>query len=124
MTRTVADAVLDEALQYLASNASRMDACSAAPTSYAEATSTYTLANVTLDSDDYTVGDGDTSGRKATIAEQADIAVTGSDTATHVALTNGSDTLYYVTECGSVALSSDATVTFSAWDIEILDPSS
>jgi len=123
MTKSVNDFVLDAALQYLATNGSRLDVCSAAPTTYAEATSTYTLATVALDSDDYTVANGDTSGRKATIGVQSGLTVTNTDTATHLAITNGSDTLLFVTETNSVSLSSDGTVDVAAVDIsELRDP--
>lgn len=122
MGKSVADAVLDAALNYIKNNAVRMDACSAEPTTYAEATSTYSLADVTVASGDFTVGNGDVSGRKVAVAQKSGVTVDSTGTATHVALTDGSSALYYVTTCTSQALTSGNTLTFGTWDIEITDP--
>lgn len=86
------DDVLDNGLSELTSNGSRIDICSAEPTSYAEATSTYTLGNKT----GLTVGSPaarSPSGRKVTVPAITDGEVTATDDATHWALTDGSDTL-------------------------------
>lgn len=123
MAKTVADAVLDGALDVLATG-TLMTVCSAAPTTYAEASSTYKLADVVIDSGDFSKGNGDTSGRKITVAQQADVPIDTSDTATHIAISiSGSETLLLVTECTSQALTSGGTVTIPAFDYEINDPS-
>ena len=97
--------------------------CSAQPANYA-GIAAVTLAAVTLTAGagngDYTKANGDTSGRKLTIAQQAAISITGSGTATHVVLDDATD--IYVTTCTSQALTSGGTVTVPAWDIEIADP--
>lgn len=68
MAKSAADAVLDGLLDVVATATAQI-ACSAQPTSYAEATSTYALADVTIDSGDFTKGNGDTNGRKVTVAQ-------------------------------------------------------
>lgn len=124
MAKSVHNDVLDAALNYLATNATRMTACSAQPTTYAEGNATYALADVTIDSGDFSVADGDSSGRKVTVAAQNGVTVDANGTATHVALLDVSNTkLLYVTTCTSQVLTSGNTVNFPAYDIEIADPS-
>lgn len=64
------DAVYDGGLDYIETNATRVDVCTTEPTTYAEATSTYTVANYTLDGSDWTISAGDVSGRKQTMGQQ------------------------------------------------------
>lgn len=122
MAKACNDLVMDAALDYI-STATLLTVCSAQPTTYAEASSTYKLADVVTDSGDFTKANGDTNGRKVTIAQQANVPIDSSGTATHVALSiSGSSTLVYVTTCTSQALTSGGTVTVPAWDVEISDP--
>lgn len=124
MGKSVHNDVLDAALDKIATS-TRLVVCSDEPQNFA-GIAAVALADVTLTAGDgngdYTIADGDTSGRKVTIAEQADIEVDTSGTATHIALDDGS-TLLYVTTCTSQALTAGNTVTVPAWKIEILDPS-
>lgn len=127
MAKSVANAVLDAALNYLADQGDRIDICSAEPTTYAEATSTYTLGTTTMTlgagNGDYSaIADGDTSGRKITVLAQTGISVTSTGTATHIAITDGTAALLYVTTCTSQAVTSGNTADLSAWDVEIADP--
>ena len=72
----IADYVLDAALSKLDTEANRLDICSQEPTSYTEATSTYTLGNKTS----LSVGspaDRSPSGRKVAVASFSDGSVTG-----------------------------------------------
>lgn len=116
------DLVMDAALDYI-STSTLLTVCSAQPTTYAEASSTYKLADVVTDSGDFAKANGDTNGRKVTIAQQANVPIDSSGTATHVALSiSGSSTLVYVTTCTSQALTSGGTVTVPGWDVEISDP--
>lgn len=121
MGKMVADAVLDAALSYIKTNAILLVVCSDTPTTYANATATYDLADVAIDGDDMVIGDGTVSGRKLTISEQAAVTIDHSGTATHIALCS-SDTLLYVTTCTSQALTAANTVTVPAWKIELADP--
>ena len=125
MAKTVADRVLDGALNIIKNNDTRMIACSAQPTTYTEANSTYALADVTMASGDFTAANGDTSGRKLTVAAKSGVLIDVSGTATHVALVDVTGTLLdYVTTNTSQALTANGsnTVNFPAWDIEIADP--
>lgn len=122
MAKACNDLVMDAALDYI-STSTLLTVCSAQPTTYAEASSTYKLADVVTDSGDFTKANGDTNGRKVTIAQQANVPIDSSGTATHVALSiSGSSTLVYVTTCTSQALTSGGTVTVPGWDVEISDP--
>lgn len=118
------DDVMDSALDKIATG-NILTVCSAQPTSRTEAVTTYALADVTLTAGDgngdYTIANGDTSGRKVSIAQQANIAVDASGTATHVAICDAVS-LIYVTTCTSQALTSGNTVTVPTFDIEIADP--
>jgi hypothetical protein len=125
MAKMAPDAMMEASLNYVRSNATRMIACNAQPTTYTEANATFALADVTMtvNTGDYTLADGDTSGRKITVAAKTAVPIDTSGTATHVALVSVSDTtLRYVTTCTSQALTSGGTVDFPAWDIEVGDP--
>lgn len=121
MAKFASDAVLDSLLDKVATG-TILTVCSAEPTSRAEAVTTYKLADVTVDSSDFSKANGDVSGRKVTIAQQEDVPVDSNGTATHVAICDGSD-LLYVTTCTSQVLTSGNTVTVPAWKIEVSDPS-
>jgi len=118
----LSDNVLDEGLDYLTANGTRIDICSAEPTTYTEATSTNTLGNKTS----LTVGaaqDGASSGRRVTVPAITDGSVTGTDTATHWALTDGvSELLATEALSSSQAVTSGNTFTLDAIDITIPDP--
>lgn len=123
MGKSTHDDFFDAALNVLKNNVTRQVACSAEPTSYAEANVTYALADVTLEAGDFTLADGDLSGRKVTVGAKATVTIDASDDATHVALLDVANTkLLYVTTCVSTALTAGQTVNFGAWDIEIADP--
>lgn len=121
MAKIVHDTVLDGAFDIL-DQANLMIACSAQPTTRTEAVTTYALADVAMTiNSDYTKANGDTSGRKVTVAAKSSVTVDTSGTATHVALVDATN-LLYVTTCTSQALTSGNTVNFPAWDVEIADP--
>lgn len=117
------DRVLDNGLTVLDTEANRLDICSQAPTTYAEATSTYTLGNKTS----LSVGvpaDRSPSGRKVTVAAITDGTVSGTGTATHVAIvdTVNSRLLAVQALSASQAVTSGNTFTLPAFDIGIPDP--
>lgn len=125
MAKIVHDDVLDGALNIVKNNCTRMVACSAQPTTYAEANATYALADVTMAAGDFTNANGDTSGRKTTVAAKSSVLIDVSGTANHVALLDVTNSkLLYVTTCTAQALTANGsnTVNFPAWDIEIADP--
>ena len=121
MGASVHNDILDAAFDVV-DQSNLMIACSAEPTTRAEAVTTYALADVAMTvNPDYTKADGDTSGRKVTVAAKSSVTVDTTGTATHVALVDGTR-LLYVTTCTSQALTAANTVNFPAWDIEIADP--
>lgn len=124
MAKAAPDAMLDASLDYVAAS-TRLFVCSTQPTNYTEASSTYALADVTIDSGDFSKANGDTSGRKLTVAAQNGLLIDASGTALHIALASAADTtLRYVTTCTSQALTANGsnTVNVPAWDIELSDP--
>jgi hypothetical protein len=123
MAKWCNDSALDAALDWI-DQADKMVVCSAQPATYAEATSTYALADVAMTPNtDFAKANGDSSGRKITVAAKSDVPVDASGTATHIALViTGTSTLAYVTTCTSQAVVSGTTVNVPAWDIEIGDP--
>jgi hypothetical protein len=128
MAKTVDDTVLDGAFDIL-DQADLMTACTTQPTSFAEATTNsggggYKLADVAMTPNtDFTKGNGDTNGRKVTVAEKLAVPIDVSGTALFIALTKSAGSvLLYVTTCTSQALTAGGTVDFPAWDIEIADP--
>lgn len=123
MAKWVSDAVLDAALDVIAS-CTLMTACSAQPATYTEAATTYKLADVVMAGGDFTKANGDTNGRKVTIAQKTGVSVDTTGDATHVALAiSGSSTLHYVTTCTTQTLTGGNTVTFPSWKVELADPS-
>lgn len=118
------DRVLDAALNILKNNDVRQTACSAEPANYA-GIAAVALASATMSSGDFTVANGDTSGRKLTVAAKSGVTIDNSGTATHVVLHDNTSILDYVTTCTSLVLTAGAgnTVNFPTWKIEIADPS-
>ena len=124
MAKAIPDAILDKTLDEIAT-ATRMVLCNAQPTTYAEANATFALADVTMGGGDFTKANGDTSGRKVTVAAKSGVLIDTSGTGNHIALVRVSDTtLVYVTTCSSQAVTANGsnTVNFPAWDIELADP--
>lgn len=121
MAKAVDNTVLDAALGVV-DNAIRMAVCSSEPANYA-AIAAATLAQATVSGADFTIADGDTSGRKVTVAAKSGVSITASGTATHIVLHDNSSTRLYVTTCASQALVSGGTVDIGSWKIEIADPS-
>ena len=121
---------LDAMLNNIKTKATRLCVCSAEPTTFAEATTTYdggaskyNLAIKTIAGTDFTGPADDTSGRKVTVNEAAALSVTASASATHIALVDFDDEdVLYVTTCTSQALTSGNTVTVPAWEISVADP--
>ena len=127
MAKTLTDAVFDATLDAIADAGDRLFVCSAQPTNYTEASSTYALADhVMTEGDgggDYTIANGDASGRKLTVAQQTAITVDASGTATYVAICDSvGAVLLAVSTCTSQAVTAGNTLTVEAFDIELADP--
>lgn len=120
MGKATPDAVLDKIADHLAATSTALYVTSAEPANFA-GIAAVALADVSIDSGDFTKANGDTSGRKVTIGQQASVPIDSNGTATHVCLASA-DTLLYVTTCTSQVLTAGGTVTVPAWDIEVADP--
>lgn len=122
MAKSVHTDVLDAALAVVGASTS-MVACTGEPANFAAANGALKLAAATMVAGDFTLADGDTSGRKLTVAAKSGVSVVADGTATHVALLDvAGSRLLYVTTCAAQPLASGGTVSFAAWDIEIADP--
>ena len=115
------DTAFDSGLSYLDTNGTRIDICSQEPTTYTEATSTYTLGNKT----GLNTGapqDGATNGRRVIVPAITDGSVTGTATATHWALTDGASLLLATGALSSSqAVTSGNTFTLDAISITFAD---
>ena len=124
MTKVAPDAVMDAAFDYV-DLADMMHVCSTLDSSptYAEITAA-SLASVAMTPNtDFTKADGDTSGRKCTVAAKNGVSITADGTASHIALVTVSGTVVrYVTTCTNQVLTNGNTVNIPAWKIEIGDP--
>lgn len=116
------DRVLDNGINIIDAECNRIDICSQAPTTYAEATSTYSLGNK-LTPTISAPGDRVGGGRKVTISAITDGEVTATDTATHFALVDtGNSRLLAVQELdSSQAVTDGNTFSLTAFDIGIPD---
>ena len=119
MSKLATNAMIDGGLDEM-STCTLLTVCAGQPTNYADIAARK-LASVVIDGSDFTKADGDSSGRKVTISQQASISITASGNADHVVIDDGSAD-YVVTTATSQALTSGGTVTVPAWDIEISDP--
>ena len=119
MAKIMTNAMIDGGLTAM-SACTRISVLSAEPASIADITTTYMLATTSLTGGDFTIADGDVSGRKDTVAQKASVPISFEGAATHVAIDDGTD--YIVTTCTSQMLYAGGTVTIPAWKREIADP--
>ena len=123
MAKYMNPALLDLPLADIKANANKMVVCSQQPATFAEANATYALGSVAMASADYTLANGDTSGRKITVAAKAAVPVTTSGTATHIALVDTTNSiLKFVTTTPSTAVAASGTVDIGTWKDEIQAP--
>lgn len=121
MAKTAPDAAIDGGLTYI-DGSDYMCLCSAQPATYSDAREAVMLAEVSLAASDIVIAD-DVSGRKATIGAMSGVAVSAGGTGNHIALVKvGDTTLRYVTTCTAIAVTTDGTVDFPAWKINVQDP--
>lgn len=123
MGKATPDAVLDAMADYIISKADTLYVTSGEPANHA-GIAAVALADVTIDSGDFTKANGDISGRKVTIGQQTAVPIDSNGTATHIVIDRGAATaeLLYVTTCTSQVLTAGGTVTVPAWKIEVADP--
>jgi hypothetical protein len=121
MGKFVSNAVLDASLNAVAT-ANLQIAMNGQPATYAAAVAGK-LCEVAMAPGDFTIANGDVSGRKTTIAAKAGLAVDVAGTADHVVLLNTTtSTLLYVTTCPAQALVMGGTISVGAWAVEINQP--
>lgn len=121
---TIADRVLDEGLSVLDLEANAVHINSQEATTYAEATSTYTLGNstsVTISAPADRTGGG----RKVTMSAISDGSVSGTGTATHYSIVDTTNSRLLVTGSltASQSVTSGNTFSLEALDVGIPDPS-
>lgn len=115
MGKSVPAAIID--LMLAEAEGTNIHICSAEPANYA-GIAAVTLATAVI-SGSYTKAAGDTSGRKNTLPAQTGVSISATGSATHVVVSNGTDTMRIVTTCTSQALTSGGTVDTSAFAHEI-----
>lgn len=122
MAKYLDDTVLDAALNDIKNNVTEIYLCSQVPANYAEASSTYALANKTgLSAGSFTGPvNGDTSGRKLNKSAETGLSVTGDGTANHVALCTAT-VLKHATDFTGQVLTNGNTCDVAAYDVEFLD---
>jgi len=119
MAKVATDGIIDGGLDKIAA-CTKLTVCAGQPTSFADI-AVRALATATLTGGSFTKANGDTSGRKITVASQASMSITATGTADHVVIDDGVSE-YEVTTATSQALTSGGTVTSPAFDTEIADP--
>jgi len=115
------DEVFDQGLDYADTNGTRIDICyTQEPTTYAEATSTYTCGNDTVNTG--VTEAGATDGRRVIVPAITAGSVTATQTAGWWALTNGSSVLIAAGALSATqAVTSGNTFTLDAISITIRD---
>jgi len=122
-SKLAADEVIDGGLTYIAEKAYRIWVVTTGAVTTFSNIETYNLTfGKAVTSTDFTIGDGDLSGRKIAVAAMSSLNVSTSGTAGGVAISSSDDVLMLVTTCTTQALTSGNTVTIPTWDIEIADP--
>lgn len=124
MAKFANDLVMDAAFDFVIAQAERLVVAAGDASGVYANLAAISLADVAIDSGDFTKANGDTSGRKVTIAQQSSIPIDSSGTANHVHVVRDSATsrILLTTTCTSQALTAGGTVTVPAWDEEIGDP--
>lgn len=121
------DRVLDFGIDILNTEADRIDICTQEPTTYTEATSTYTKGNKDHGASGSAFGapaDRTPTGRKVSSTAVTDGAVTGTGTVTHYAVTEVGNTRLLAANslASSQAVTSGNVFSLPSFDIGIPDP--
>ena len=118
MAAFMPDAIIDSMLDVAEADA--VHVCSASPTTYTEAATTYQLASETVTGGNFAKANGDSSGRKNTCTPGTGTTIDNTGTALFVAHTTGT-TLLKVHDCTSQALTAGGTVDIGAHAHEVGD---
>lgn len=128
MTISIHDEVLDALLSEIKDNATTVTLCAGAPTTLSDATTNLgtgsgkKLADVTVDSSDWSIAAGSPDGRTITFAQQTGVTVDASGTADHLAVVDGSRLLLVLPLASSVALTQNNTTTINSFSYRIPVP--
>ncbi len=114
----------DRLLDAIRTECNKMVLCSQVPTTFTEANTTYALADVAMSPTDFTIANGDVSGRKITVAAKSGVPVdvTGDPVVCALLDTVNQRLLYYVDETGSQTIYAGNTVNIPSFKIENRDP--
>ena len=121
MAKWLNDSALD-ALLGVIDNGTIMTVCSQQPANRTQAVTTYALADVSLSGGDFSIGNGSPNGRTLTIASKSGVTVDATGSATHVAISDGSN-LLAVTTCTNKSVDTGDTLNIPSWTINVSDPS-
>jgi len=128
-TKFASDDLMDAGLAWLKANGPTMYVCTEAiltadVPNYTKITTTAALTGpITTGLAAVALADGDTSGRKLTVPQMADITVTATGDVERVCLVNATGSVVaYVTTCTLQPLTLNNTVTIPAFDVELRDP--
>lgn len=124
MAKIVHDDALDATLEFVRDNANELVLLNSDPgTSYTQAHSAFALGKITVNSADFTIAAGDTSGRKVTVSAQSSIGVGTTGNCNHCAINDTDNSrVLLVTEVTSQDLTSGNAASTPAFDDEIADP--
>ncbi len=125
MARFADDSLMDAMLAEIKTRATQLTVTIGQPAGRTSAITegAQMLAQVTIISTDFTgPADGDVSGRKIAVDQQAGLTVSATGVADHVCLVTAAS-LLYITTATSQSLTAGNSLTVNAWDIEVLDPS-
>lgn len=121
MGKVILDADIDAMLQL--QEGDEVHVCTAEPTTVLEARTTFNLATQAIDGADFTLANGDTSGRKNTLTPDAAASITATGTGNHICVTRAAGTsLANITTATAQLLTSGGTVDIGAMIHEIGDP--
>lgn len=132
-TKFINNDAQDALLSWIADNGSKIYLCDAKPTNYTEASTNsgsggFALGNYTLNAGvgagDYEITDGTgADGRKLKVGNGVKVVtITVTGTATYIAITNGTDTLAYVSEIPQKLVAAAVDENVGEWFIEVEDP--
>jgi hypothetical protein len=118
MAKSIPDPILDLMLDQC--EGTQLHVCSGEPANFAGIAAVQ-LAEGAIGAP--TGGVGTPSGRDNEYPAVAGMSITADGTATHIALSNNTDTLFLVTTCTSQALTTGGTVDTTAFTHTLTDPS-
>lgn len=115
------DAALDAVGSYVSTNGTYIHICSQAPSTYDEASSTYSRGSVAVTSGNWTAADNSPAGRKITL--DSDLSITpGSDgSVTHLAVVSGAALLATFDLSATMTVTNGVAVTLPAVAIKTPD---